>query len=59
MTVRFGMALQRDIPEVLCTRGVDETQCPRPVPDIERVGGHVVAYIVGITSQLDGVAVLE
>ena len=56
---RFGMALERDIPKVLYTRGVDETQCPCSVPDIERVGGHVVAYIVGITGQLDGVAMLE
>src|SRR5215471_9976611 len=56
---RFGMALERDIAKVLGTCGADETQCPCPIPDIERVGGHVVAYIVSITGQLDSVAVLE
>ncbi len=50
---RFRMALQRDIPEVLCTRGVDETQCPRAVSDIERVRGRIVAHIVRITGQRD------
>jgi hypothetical protein len=56
---RFGMALQRNIPEVLDTRGVDETQCPRAVSDIEGVPGGIVAHIVRITGQLDGAAVLE
>src|SRR5215471_18057115 len=56
---RFGMALERDIAKVLGTCGADETQCPCPISNIECVGGHVVAYIVSITGQLDSVAVLE
>ncbi len=53
------MALQRDIPEVLGTRGVDKTQGPRAVSDIERVRGRIVAHIVRITGQRDSAAVLE
>jgi hypothetical protein len=53
------MARQLDIPDMLLTRGVDETQCTSTVPDIQRVRRRIVAQVVGITRKLDTVTVLE
>src|SRR6266487_204125 len=51
------MARQLDIPDMLLTRGVNETECASTVPDIQHVRRRIIAQIVGITAQRDRGAV--